>query len=97
MFRRRIWARRISFCSRRSSWRCSITDQVLPGTGCNQRCTSRATACRSISSKSAPNSARHALSVADDITVLAQGRVAGHFRRDETDLDALTDLVARVG
>ncbi|MBB3930347.1 simple sugar transport system ATP-binding protein [Kaistia hirudinis] len=40
---------------------------------------------------------RHALSVADDITVLAQGRVAGHFRRDETDLDALTDLVARVG
>ena len=40
---------------------------------------------------------RHALSVADDLTVLAQGRVAGHFRRDETDLDDLTDLVARVG
>ncbi|MFI0846335.1 ATP-binding cassette domain-containing protein [Mesorhizobium sp. IMUNJ 23232] len=40
---------------------------------------------------------RHALSVADDLTVLAQGRVAGHFRRDEIELDALTDLVARVG
>jgi simple sugar transport system ATP-binding protein len=40
---------------------------------------------------------RHALSVADDITVLAQGRVAGHFRRDEIELDDLTDLVARVG
>jgi simple sugar transport system ATP-binding protein len=39
---------------------------------------------------------RHALSVADDLTVLAQGRVAGHFRRDEIDLDQLTDLVARV-
>jgi simple sugar transport system ATP-binding protein len=40
---------------------------------------------------------RHALSVADDITVLAQGRVAGQFRRDEVELDDLTDLVARVG
>jgi len=40
---------------------------------------------------------RHALSVADDITVLAQGRVAGQFRRDEVELDELTDLVARVG
>jgi simple sugar transport system ATP-binding protein len=40
---------------------------------------------------------RHALSVADDLTVLAQGRVAAHFRRDEIDLDDLTDLVARVG
>ncbi len=39
---------------------------------------------------------RHALSVADDITVLAQGRVAGHFRRDEVELDDLTELVARV-
>ncbi len=39
---------------------------------------------------------RHALSVADDLTVLAQGRVVGNFRRDEIDLDALTDLVARV-
>jgi len=39
----------------------------------------------------------HALSVADDITVLAQGRVAGSFRRDEIDLDDLTELVARVG
>jgi simple sugar transport system ATP-binding protein len=39
---------------------------------------------------------RHALAVADDLTVLAQGRVAGHFRRDEIDLDGLTDLVARV-
>ena len=39
----------------------------------------------------------HALSVADDLTVLAQGRVAAQFRRDEIELDALTDLVARVG
>ncbi len=38
----------------------------------------------------------HALSVADDLTVLAQGRVAAHFRRDEIELDELTDLVARV-
>ena len=39
---------------------------------------------------------RHALSVADDLTVLAQGRVAATFRRDEIELDDLTDLVARV-
>ena len=39
---------------------------------------------------------RHALSVADDMTVLAQGRVVGHFRRDEIELDELTELVARV-
>ena len=39
---------------------------------------------------------RHALSVADDLTVLAQGRMAAHFRRDEIELDELTDLVARV-
>lgn len=39
---------------------------------------------------------RHALSVADDLTVLAQGKVAAHFRRDEIDLDKLTDLVARI-
>ena len=39
---------------------------------------------------------RHALSVADDITVLAQGRAVGHFHRDEIDLDDLTELVARV-
>jgi simple sugar transport system permease protein len=39
----------------------------------------------------------HALSVADDLTVLVQGRVAAHFRRDEIELDALTHLVARVG
>jgi ribose/xylose/arabinose/galactoside ABC-type transport system permease subunit/ABC-type multidrug transport system ATPase subunit len=39
---------------------------------------------------------RHALSVADDLTVLAQGRVAAHFRRDEIELEDLTDLVARV-
>jgi simple sugar transport system ATP-binding protein len=35
--------------------------------------------------------------VADDLTVLAQGRVAGQFRRDEIELDELTDLVVRVG
>jgi simple sugar transport system ATP-binding protein len=40
---------------------------------------------------------RHALSVADDLTVLSQGKVAGHFRADEIDLDGLTDLVARIG
>jgi simple sugar transport system ATP-binding protein len=39
---------------------------------------------------------RHALSVADDLTVLAQGKVAAHFRRDEINLDELTDLVARI-
>jgi simple sugar transport system ATP-binding protein len=39
---------------------------------------------------------RHALSVADDLTILAQGRVAGHFRRDEIELDELTELVASV-
>jgi simple sugar transport system ATP-binding protein len=39
---------------------------------------------------------RHALMVADDLTVLAQGRVAAHFRRDEIELDELTDLVAKV-
>jgi simple sugar transport system ATP-binding protein len=39
---------------------------------------------------------RHALSVADDIVVLAQGRVAGSFLRDETDLEQLTELVANV-
>jgi ribose/xylose/arabinose/galactoside ABC-type transport system permease subunit/ABC-type multidrug transport system ATPase subunit len=38
----------------------------------------------------------HALSVADDLTVLAQGRVVAHFRRDEIELEDLTDLVARV-
>jgi simple sugar transport system ATP-binding protein len=39
---------------------------------------------------------RHALSVADDISVIAQGRVVAHFRRDQIELDELTDLVARV-
>ena len=39
----------------------------------------------------------HALSVADDLTVLAQGRIAGTFRRDEIELDELTELVAKVG
>jgi simple sugar transport system ATP-binding protein len=39
---------------------------------------------------------RHALSVADDLTVLAQGRVAAHYRRDQIELDDLTELVARV-
>ena len=39
---------------------------------------------------------RHALSVADDLTVLAQGRMAARFRRDEIELEELTDLVARV-
>jgi simple sugar transport system ATP-binding protein len=38
----------------------------------------------------------HALSVADDLTVLAQGKVAANYRRDEIDLEALTDLVARI-
>jgi len=40
---------------------------------------------------------RHALSVADDLTVIVEGWVTPHFRRDEIELDALTDLVARVG
>lgn len=40
---------------------------------------------------------RHALAVADDLAVLSQGKVVGTFRRDEVELDDLTDLVARVG
>ena len=32
-----------------------------------------------------------------EVEDLAQGRVAAHFRRDEIDLDGLTELVARVG
>jgi simple sugar transport system ATP-binding protein len=39
---------------------------------------------------------RHALSVADELTVLAQGRVVGHFSRDQIELDELSELVARV-
>lgn len=39
---------------------------------------------------------RHALSVADDIVVLAQGRIAGEFLRRETDLERLTELIANV-
>ena len=39
---------------------------------------------------------RHALSVADDLTMLAQGRVAASFRRDEIELDELTDLVTKI-
>jgi len=39
---------------------------------------------------------RHALSVADDLTVLAQGKVAADFRADEIDLEDLTELVARI-
>jgi simple sugar transport system ATP-binding protein len=39
---------------------------------------------------------RHALSVADEVVVLAQGRVAGTFLRSETDLEHLTELVANV-
>jgi simple sugar transport system ATP-binding protein len=37
---------------------------------------------------------RHALEVADDVAVLAQGRIIGTFRREEVDLEGLTDLVA---
>jgi simple sugar transport system ATP-binding protein len=39
---------------------------------------------------------RHALAVADDLTVLAQGRAVAHCRRDEIELDELTDLIGRV-
>ncbi|CAN5844899.1 hypothetical protein BH23CHL8_BH23CHL8_20050 [soil metagenome] len=42
------------------------------------------------------NNFRHALSVADDIIVMAQGCVAGSFLRSETDLEQLTELVADV-
>jgi simple sugar transport system ATP-binding protein len=38
---------------------------------------------------------RHALSVADDVVVLAQGRVVGNFARSEIELDEVTELVAR--
>jgi simple sugar transport system ATP-binding protein len=40
---------------------------------------------------------RHALSVADDLVVLAQGRVAGTFQRGDIELEELTDLVAKAG
>jgi simple sugar transport system ATP-binding protein len=40
---------------------------------------------------------RHALSVADDIVVLAQGRVVGTFARSEIELEQLTELVAKAG
>jgi simple sugar transport system ATP-binding protein len=40
---------------------------------------------------------RHALSVADDIVVLAQGRVIGTFARSDIELDQLTELVAKAG
>jgi simple sugar transport system ATP-binding protein len=40
---------------------------------------------------------RHALSVADDIVVLAQGRVIGTFERGDVDLEQLTELVAKAG
>jgi simple sugar transport system ATP-binding protein len=38
---------------------------------------------------------RHALSVADDVVVLAQGRVVGSFKRDEIEYEQLTELVSR--
>jgi simple sugar transport system ATP-binding protein len=40
---------------------------------------------------------RHALSVADDIVVLAQGRVIGTFARSDIELEQLTELVAKAG
>jgi simple sugar transport system ATP-binding protein len=40
---------------------------------------------------------RHALSVADDIVVLAQGRVVGTFARSDIELERLTELVAKAG
>jgi simple sugar transport system ATP-binding protein len=40
---------------------------------------------------------RHALSVADDIVVLAQGRVVGTFARSDIELEQLTELVAKAG
>jgi hypothetical protein len=35
--------------------------------------------------------------VADDLVVLAQGRVAGTFQRGDIELEELTDLVAKAG
>jgi simple sugar transport system ATP-binding protein len=40
---------------------------------------------------------RHALSVADDLVVLAQGRVVGTFARNDIELEQLTELVAKAG
>jgi simple sugar transport system ATP-binding protein len=40
---------------------------------------------------------RHALSVADDIVVLAQGRVIGMFARADIEVDQLSELVAKAG
>lgn len=39
---------------------------------------------------------RHALSVADDIVVLAQGRVIGTYLREEVTVEMMTDVVASV-
>jgi simple sugar transport system ATP-binding protein len=39
---------------------------------------------------------RHAMSVADDVVVLAQGRVIGNFKAKDVDLDTVTELVSRV-
>ena len=38
---------------------------------------------------------RHALSIADYVVVLARGRVAGSFYREEIEHDRLVELVAR--
>jgi ABC-type sugar transport system ATPase subunit len=38
---------------------------------------------------------QQAISVADDIVVLARGRVIGRFSSDEADLDRVTRLVAQ--
>jgi simple sugar transport system ATP-binding protein len=40
---------------------------------------------------------RHALSIADDIMVLAHGSTAGLFKKGEIDADSLIDLVAQQG
>jgi simple sugar transport system ATP-binding protein len=40
---------------------------------------------------------RHALTVADDIVVMAQGRIVGTFVRGEIELDRLTEIVAAAG
>lgn len=39
---------------------------------------------------------RHAFSVADDILVISQGRIAGAFHKSETTIEEVTEIVSRV-
>ena len=84
-----------------SARRCLILDEPTSALAVRQaaRCstTSPRARDRGRGRSSITHNFRHALSVADDLAVLAQGRVEGRFLRSETDLEQLTELVANVG